>query len=110
MSASTITLPPEIRSKAAWYGTDLAAEADWMERLSDAQIREVERAVRALEKSDLATISPHDVHLPTLAPRLQTMLDEVLNGRGFVLLRGLPVERWSRRHLDLVRSAQAVQL
>src|SRR5579864_9330555 len=25
------------------------------------------------------------------------MLDEALNGRGFVLLRGLPVERWSKR-------------
>ena len=25
------------------------------------------------------------------------MLDEVLNGRGFVLLRGLPVERWTKR-------------
>jgi hypothetical protein len=28
---------------------------------------------------------------------LRRILDDVLNGRGFVLLRGLPVERWSKQ-------------
>jgi len=36
-----------------------------------------------------------DFPLPTLGPRLRKLLSEVLQGRGFVLLRGLPVERWS---------------
>jgi hypothetical protein len=35
--------------------------------------------------------------LTTLGRRLAQILDEVLEGRGFVLLRGLPVERWGRR-------------
>src|SRR5690606_20534450 len=34
---------------------------------------------------------------PTLGPKLRAVLHEVLNGRGFTLIRGLPVERWSIR-------------
>ena len=45
---------------------------------------------------DLPKLGPQDFPLPTLGPRLRAMLDEVLNGRGFVLLRGLPVEHWSQ--------------
>src|SRR6185295_17687092 len=71
---------------SAWYGADLAATDSWIERLTHTEIREVERA-----------ISAKNVQLPTLAPRLQRILDEVLNGRGFVLIRGLPIEGWTKR-------------
>lgn len=86
IASSPITLPNEIRDRSAWYGRDLATSDSWIERLTDAEISEVERALGA-----------KDARLPTLEPRLQRMLDEVLNGRGFVLIRGLPIERWTRR-------------
>ena len=35
--------------------------------------------------------------MPKLGPKLVGICDEVINGRGFVLMRGLPVERWSMR-------------
>ena len=56
-------------------------------------------AVRELESSqvELETLTPTDIPLPTLGPRLQHLLDEVLNGRGFVLIKSLPVERWTKR-------------
>ena len=40
--------------------------------------------------------SAQDFDLPTLGPRLAQLLHELLEGRGFVLLRGLPVSRWPR--------------
>lgn len=93
------TLPPEVRDRSAWYGSGLTDSADWIERLSEVEIDEVEKAVHGLEESDidLATITNKDVPLPTLAPRLQGLIDEVLNGRGFVLIKSLPLERWTRR-------------
>ena len=95
----TATLPPEVCDRSAWYGVEVAKYSDWMEHLSEAEIAEVEQAVRHLQQSnqDLASITADDVPLPTLAPRLQRLLEEVLNGRGFVLIKGLPVERWSQR-------------
>src|ERR1043165_6863668 len=88
-----------IRDRSVWYGADLASSDIWIERLSHVEIAEVERAVRELGKShiELASITAKDVSLPTLGPRLQLALDEVLNGRGFVLIKALPVERWTRR-------------
>jgi hypothetical protein len=67
--------------------------------LSPAEITEVEIAARELAKSsaDLTSLNAADFPLPTLAPRLHRILDEVLNGRGFVLIKTLPVERWSAR-------------
>ncbi|HEX6720244.1 MAG TPA: TauD/TfdA family dioxygenase, partial [Burkholderiaceae bacterium] len=37
-----------------------------------------------------------DFPLPTLGPALERLRAEVLNGRGFVLLRGVPVASWGR--------------
>src|SRR5215471_10261147 len=91
------TLPPEISARSAWYGWDLARRTDWIERLSQSEIAEVESAMRQLADSsiDLTSISSLDFPLPTLGARLRHLLDEVLNGRGFVLIQALPVQRWS---------------
>jgi hypothetical protein len=77
----------------------LTQRADWIENLSPTEVSEVERAVKRLasESCDIVTIRSEDFPLPTLAPRLHRLLDEVLNGRGFVLLRALPVEAWTKR-------------
>ena len=91
-----MTLPPEVCDRSVWYATD---DTDWIEQISADEIEEVEGAVKDLEESgvEIEKITAEDVPLPTLAPRLRGMLDEVLNGRGFVLIRRLPVERWTRR-------------
>lgn len=94
---SRANLPPRVEDRSAWYGPELAQCDEWIERLSDVEIGEVEQAFRSLSALDPTSITAGDVPLPTLAPRLQRILDEVLNGRGFVLIRSLPVERWSRR-------------
>ncbi len=60
----------------------------------------------ALRRQEQAGVEPATLHrdnfpLPTLGPRLQRVLAEVLNGRGFVLLRGLPVQRWGPKRAAL---------
>ena len=72
---------------------------NWIERLSEVEIAEAESATRELTKSsiDLISIGSDHFPLPTLAPRLHDFLDEVLNGRGFVLIKALPVKRWTKR-------------
>jgi hypothetical protein len=79
----------------AWYGRDLARRDDWIYRFTAAQIREIEAAV-AGARVPLGELTPQNFPLPSVGPFLRRVLDELLEGRGFVLLRGLPVERWSR--------------
>ena len=93
------SLPPEVRDRSAWYAADWAGNAEWLEQLSDVEIEEVERAARELERAgnEIRVLNAKDFPLPTLAPRLHRVLDDVLNGRGFGLIRGLPVEHWTKR-------------
>ena len=92
-------LPPEVSDNSAWYGTQLATRNDWIEQLSNVEIKEIEEEFQELERtgSDIAGIAAEKTRIPTLRLHLQRSLDEVLNGRGFVLIKGLPVERWTRR-------------
>ena len=92
-------LPPEIKDTSAWYGPDLKGRTDWILNLSEAEIVEIENAVNGLNGSsvDLTAMREEDFPLPTLEPRLHHILDEVLNGRGFVLIRSLPVMGWTRQ-------------
>ena len=102
-----IALPPHQDTPAAWYGPDMAARTDWIELLSDTELDELESASASLcaQQSNLAQLRAEDQPLPTLAPRLRRILFEVLDGRGFALIRGLPVERWG-----VHRSAAAFML
>jgi hypothetical protein len=94
--------PPELQGPSAWYGPDLDAGRDWIEQLSEEEIAEVEVATkRSIDRmtdpeADIVSIRRDDFPLPTLGPRLERMLEEILSGRGFVLIRSLPVERWSK--------------
>lgn len=94
----TVDLPAgQIGGAGAWRGADMAKSDVWVEHLNDAEIAEIDAAIRAHAENDLgmADISPETFVLPTLGPRLKKILNEIVEGRGFVLLRGFPVERYS---------------
>src|SRR4051812_3009598 len=68
-------------------------EAEWTYSLSAAEIAEIERAtgdVRA-RGLDIAAITRDDFPLPTLGPVLARLRAELVERRGFVRLRGMPV-------------------
>jgi hypothetical protein len=96
---ATDNLPREIRGPSAWYGPELAARGDWIEHLTETEVLEIDVAAERLVngETDIPSIRRDDFPLPSLGPRLRRILEVVLTGRGFVLLRRLPVERWSIR-------------
>lgn len=83
-----------IDSRAAWRGVDLRAQRNWEITLSTSQIDALERAATAVADRPLGEIRRTDFVIPELAPALAAWRDELRDGRGFVLLRGLPVARW----------------
>jgi hypothetical protein len=99
-------------SGADWHGPDMAARSDWVEHLSVGELDELGQLAARLCDSgaDLTELHAADVPLPLLAPRLQTVLAEVLDGRGFALLRGLPVREWGRRRAAVAFMALGAHL
>lgn len=91
-------IPPAqpITGPSAWKGSQLRDQQDWIQRLTDRQIAELEDAVAHSKKDRIALIElTREVFpLPTLGPLLDELRADILRGRGFVLLRGIPVERY----------------
>lgn len=93
-----------VSDPADWRAEDLAASEKWIYRLTDSDIAELDAAVGMIETTeveaaeiDIATIEEADFPLPGLHDRLKDISDQILNGRGVALIRGVPVERYSRR-------------
>lgn len=72
----------------------MARSDDWIVRLDATDVAEIERAVAVFRASGapLASISRATFPLPALAGKLDRLLAELLEGRGFVLVRGFPME------------------
>lgn len=99
VSGTTGELLKEIRDSSAWYGPEMAKRADWIYDLSQQEISEVERAMKPLvvQEMDIAKIKRNHFPLPLLGSKLEEICSEVISGRGFVLMRGLPVGQWDIR-------------
>lgn len=95
VAASPPATHPPVTGPSAWVGADMRnREAEWTYRFSASDIAEIDTATRAVlaRGLDLATVTRADFPLPALGPVLDRLRRDVVEGRGFVLLRGLPVE------------------
>jgi Taurine catabolism dioxygenase TauD, TfdA family len=97
--ASAPAMPMKvIEGSAAWRGQNLENSRDFTHQLTDAEIAEIDAAVQSTKRAgiDHVTIDRRNFVLPELGPRLLQIRDTVLlAGRGFMVFRGLPVERYS---------------
>ena len=76
----------------AWRGADLSRSADWIRAFTAAEVDDLGRAVETARRRglDLSHLDSPDFPLPVLGPVLPGLRRELIWGRGFVLLRGLP--------------------
>ncbi len=83
---------------AEWRSEDLAASDDWIYVLSETEIAELTEAVEAASSrgGDIKDTTLADFRMPTLGPALADIRGELIDGRGFVLIRGVPVASYSR--------------
>ncbi len=87
-----------IRDPAGWYPADFAGTRCWSYELSGREIGQVMDAVVRVERRGLRLmdITREEFPLPTLGAALLDIRGELLDGRGFALIRGLPVEGRTR--------------
>ena len=91
-------LPPgPIAGPAAWKGPELAKRREWFYELAAEDLAELDAAIRThfAEGREMGDLSPATFRLPTLSKKIATLLDQVIHGCGFVMLRGFPVTKYT---------------
>lgn len=84
---------------ADWTSREMAASQEWLIHLDANDIEDLQKAVTPYDNKgiDVMPLDRANFPLPNLAPKLQQLRDDLLFGRGFVLLRGLPVDTFGKR-------------
>jgi len=93
-----------ITGPKAWRGAELASDPTWIVAWSAAELAEIDHALGVARASGRPLADVDRAHFPlaALASRLSQVLDEIYSGRGFVLLRGLPVDRYADDEVGLI--------
>ncbi len=88
---------------AAWRGADLTDSGEWRVRLDVDQVDEIDRALATARASGKPTgeLTAQDFPLPNVSAEIARWRHELDGGRGFLVVSGLPVDRWSREDAEL---------
>jgi hypothetical protein len=84
--------------RKGWTGPDLARhESTWLTHFTSADLEEIDSALKTFRASgrEITEMTRAQFPLPGMQEKLHGYMEEIRNGRGFVVLRGLPVERYS---------------
>jgi hypothetical protein len=99
--------------RAVWYGPQIDYRAEGMHVLSAGEIAEIDAALAHLLSFgpvDFPGITPDMFPLPNLGKFFRGLGRELLHGRGFLLLRGLPRERYSLDDIGFIYYGLGVHL
>ncbi|MEU5189494.1 TauD/TfdA family dioxygenase [Streptomyces klenkii] len=109
--ADTVLTEP-VTGPSAWTAADFTGESDWVVVLTPEEIDDLETALAAAKARGIPfeQLTVEDFPLPVLGKTFEAAVQELEFGRGFTLLRGLPVERWSLEEARLAYWGIALHL
>ena len=93
-----------ISGPAAWKGADMAGDTSWLHILSPEAIASLDTALAHVKARGLSfpRFCKDDFPLADDVLDLKKHSDELENGRGFLVLRGLPIERYSEEDIHIL--------
>jgi len=85
-----------ITEPAAWRASDLADQSRWRMPLTDAEIEEIVEATEQAKAKGLVVgeFGSDDFKVPLFSAKAESIREQVENGVGFVVVAGVPVERF----------------
>lgn len=93
-----------VHMPTAWRGPELADDPSWIYTLTQVDLAELNGALAVARSRgrNVEDITRDDFPLPRFSQTLMRLLHEIEGGRGFCLIRGLPVERLGERDASAI--------
>ncbi len=87
-------LREELHVPSNWKGPELAESDVWIHRLNEAEVADIEKALAVAKASGrpLEALTREDFPLSVLTGSIASWMKELETGRGFINVKGLPVE------------------
>ncbi|KAJ5286700.1 hypothetical protein N7478_002386 [Penicillium angulare] len=89
--------PKQITGPTVWNPEEYRSKPEkWTHQFTPDQVEELSSAADAFlqSKTPLTGISKNNFRVPVLAPYLETLRLDLINGKGFILFKGFPVQKW----------------
>jgi hypothetical protein len=91
----------EVRGRCVWTAAQMHADRRWVQPLDEAERAELRAAVDAVRRrAPGLSFSREDFPLQRLGERLARVREELEQGSGVVLIRGVPVEDWDEPAIE----------
>ena len=93
-----------VTDKSAWKGEDFKNDDSWIYTLSRAEVEELLAAAQRCltRRLEVTQIKPADFQLQTMTSRIAEWAEEINNRRGFMLVRGLPKDRFTDEEIKVI--------
>ena len=81
----------------AWKAADFKQESDWLSVFSNHELGEIDAISRGSEVplAELLQMGKDDFSMPRVAEKFNVIREQLEGGRGFSVLRGVPVQHYS---------------
>jgi hypothetical protein len=88
----------------AWKVADFKSPADYTIELTADQLRDIDKTMAGIKSAGLSLDQLQREHfeVPSLKPVVDEIRSQIADGRGFVLLRRLPIEDYSKDELGMI--------
>ena len=99
-----LILKEKVSGAAAWRGEDLVNDNSWVYQLSESTLTTIDNALTAIKANGLSfpNFTKQDFPIEALSDDFLSYAEEMENGNGFLLLRGLPIERYSDDDINII--------
>jgi hypothetical protein len=101
-----------IEGPSNWKAADIARNTAWVHRFNEPELAEIDAALRHAQArgATLSSLKVEDFPLPTVSRRFAEGLEQLENGVGMQLYRGIDVTRYTKDELRLVYWAFGLHL
>ncbi|KAF2031721.1 Clavaminate synthase-like protein [Setomelanomma holmii] len=108
-STLPIGFPQKLESDLVWDSTDIGARYDWTYPLTTTDLEEIESALQHFKSlgKPPGYVNQETFPLPLLHAKLREISNEIHNGFGFKVVRGLPVHKHTREDILIIYAGLA---